>query len=398
MTSFSNRNAFSNDTVWHQSVNSSGLHVSKSWIICQSILVPPFFITLWVLISMLCFGIKRKKFRIKHEKKENSILFICSFAAVCCAILRFASLQGVLFAPVGEDVNTLCNVFVKTYGVTYTINIFLTYLTLWFRQGFLYLNNSIKHLMPSWLSKLSKASLVVLILWFLYDTIVYAALTEARAFPRGCTGSTHYSVGMILHSLQSLILLSCQILLIFLFIFPLVKHIRRNNKHKRRAEVKKKKTIRECVFITKDPTISSTDVLDGIEIIEDFCSRAEEKDNDNNRSSGLKNNNIRFQDVPTPQVDRSQRKIGFEEIAKHSTGLAFICIVSDLLAYILSVGLIHTNLQRNGIHVLLTLVDTSVSINVVCLIFILKNSKEILLSPMCSISPTKNRDSNVENK
>lgn len=371
------------------------MEISILWMICQGILAMSLLLDLWLFTAMLSIGKKNEKF-VWPPNRKNTI-FLLTLTAIICSLVRFICIQGVFFGQFSRtDPDSFCKVSLKVYGVFHVNTLFLTYLTLWFRQRLLHGKRMMKIIFPAGLKYLSQASLGILIICYIYDNVLYIVFSESEMGPAGCRGVRELPISRYLHAFQALITLFFQAILIFLFVFPLKKQIKRNEQRffmnqsavqnaviTRAVQLETVSSPRHCSS-SISPAATSTDIADQVWIqsgdketgrkFSQIISKAEEL------PSAIVNPGLRRKSVATG----NKRKC-LHDVARHSMHLALICVASDILMVAISLTLTYTLLDQIGIYVFLTIFYVNVSINVFCVFALPKEWKSIFLSPIKTI-------------
>ncbi|XP_077966012.1 uncharacterized protein LOC144419821 [Styela clava] len=209
---------------------------NTQWITCQVLVIFMSFVTVYIFLGMTFYGIIDKKFKSRRRDK-SSILYVLVYVAVIQSLLRLGTLQVSLLTVLITIDDVICYVITNGSGFIYALNVLTVYLTLWLRQHLLYSQPNMKRLIPSHMKSLSYVCLVLIIVQNVYYIYVFGTTIKVVSNGVECVqvfDDDDKDVKIkILFSVELFLTLLSQGLLLFLFIFPLCKHIKnKKQQHK----------------------------------------------------------------------------------------------------------------------------------------------------------------------
>lgn len=212
--------------------NSNGLmkieaSAVETWLTaCQIIEGILLIIAIWVLLCMIAYGTKTKKWERKKGAPllNGRNLYIFCVISIASIIVRFSWGQVVIQVPRRENsTNTLCEVIIDITGISYTMSLGTVYVFLWLRQRSIYTNPKIRKLTGKFANYLSWISMILLCIVATVLTCVITAPQFYKSGPHGCMIKDGVSYE-VYYALVSASLFLFQFALLGLFIYPIAKN------------------------------------------------------------------------------------------------------------------------------------------------------------------------------
>ncbi|XP_039252904.2 uncharacterized protein LOC120330129 [Styela clava] len=193
--------------------------------VCQIIEGILLVVTIWILVSMIMYGYKAKKFERKGGTPwlNGRNLYVFCVVSVTSIVVRFAWAQVVIEVPRRSDSSELCEAIIDITGISYTMCLGTVYVFLWLRQRTIYTNPKIRKLTGNCANYLSWISMILLCIVAAVLTCIITAPMMYRAGPHGCIikEGVNYEV---YYALVSASLFLFQFALLGLFIYPITKN------------------------------------------------------------------------------------------------------------------------------------------------------------------------------
>ena len=200
-----------------------------NWIVPEIVNSIFILMTIWILFLLIYYGNKSKKWvnkKTKNFEKLNAGYIL--MAAVLCAVmalLRFIVSQLVFNIEFSESENNLCKRVSNASIIIFCLNFFAVYIYLWIRQIIFYENNMLNTDFSKSLRFFSYLSIILIFFGGLGAIFVNTIPTNYVSTLKGCVYvPLDPTFSAILVIVSSFVLLSGQIVLVALLIYPLHKH------------------------------------------------------------------------------------------------------------------------------------------------------------------------------
>ena len=320
------------------------------WIIPEVINVTLIMLTSWILISLIFFGVKTKKW--KQGRKNNfeklsggSVLT----AAVICAVVtmcRLITSQFVNNVGYAEGQDEACEMAIDTGIIMYCMTLFSVYIFLWLRQSVFYTNSMLNTEFSKILRFFSWLSIGLIFLGGLSAVLINTVPVNYPSSIEGCIyEAVDSTFDAILVAVCVLVLLTGQITLVGLFVYPLQK---RSNQ--------------EC-----------------------FSCAVEESENPHKKSEKSVPEAASAVEQLNEQCEKSRQnrhKSKINRILRRSVVFAAIAIVTDVCFIIITTYALDTTHRR----IPTTLYDVSACLNLIFVVSSFICWKKILTSPLQTLS------------
>ncbi|XP_077966013.1 uncharacterized protein LOC144419822 [Styela clava] len=231
------RESLPNSTSYHGLIeeNAKIINMNMQWIICQAVCIIIFIITMGVFCAMTSYGLRNRKLKC-NSRDKSSILYVMVFSAGIETLLRLGAFEVMLSTVFMTLDDGICNAATVVHGIFYSINIMMVYVTLWLRQYLLYSRPNMKRLTPKWLRFLSYVCILLILIQNIYYMYVYATTVKMVSNGVECVQVLEDGEDKTLNTMFSIsvfIGIASQALLLFLFIFPLLKHVQNRRRQSR---------------------------------------------------------------------------------------------------------------------------------------------------------------------
>lgn len=337
------------ENVTNQKANETYFRWTKwDYIIPESISIFLTLLTIWIIISLIHFGVKTKKWGSAKKRNVDKLsagrVLTAALVSAIVTLLRLVTSQFVYNFGFSDE---QCELISDSSYIMYCLASFSVYMFLWIRQSIFYTNRMLNTKFGQGLRFFSYSSIVLITLGGLSVILIGTIPKEYYTSPKGCIYQTSSEGSEFMLVLAcGLVLLAGQAGLVGLFVYPLQRH----NSGKR------------CLSI--------------------FSSSKTKTDADSNVQSRTRNTTIR-----NTRKLRNARKIN--KILRRSIIFSTIAIVTDLIFLIVSnyafTGKIHRRTPT-------MLYDFSAFLNLVFVVSSFVSWKMILISPTSS-SKRPNRTS-----
>nr|XP_039262092.1 uncharacterized protein LOC120338207 [Styela clava] len=331
----------------------------RNWIIIESLFALYTLITIWIIIAMLHYGMKHRKFYCSRQRqRKHGTIYTMISIVFLTSIPRLILLQ-IIQASYAHPTNDIaCNIGMFGFKVFYILSLFGTYVTLWSRQWLLYARPNFKNLTEGWFRRLQYACLVLIILTSVLGMINHIIPIRTEISPIGCKEILKVTAARMMHLANVALTAISQVMLVVLFSYPLYKQIQKN-KNMRTTRRESTPEENNTTVPSPRPTSEFSDpptVLSEVEAIE-------------------KAKNVKR----CAQVKKSRRPL--ISILKRSSVLSGFCAFSDITIFLIVLALnkIYVT-QPLGLHVYLTIFETNAFVNQIVIFFMLNNWKNILLT------------------
>ena len=198
------------------------------WIIPEVINALLILFTVWIFVSLIFFGLKTKKWKkVMHNNFEKLSGGSVLTAAVVCAVVTLIRLiisQFVINVGYSDAKDKLCEAMTDTGIVMYCTTVFSVYVFLWLRQSIFYTNSMLNTEYSKMLRFFSGLSILFI---FLGGFTVVLINTIPVNYPSSIEGCSYKAVDStfdaILVAVCVIVLLTGQVTLVALFVYPLRK-------------------------------------------------------------------------------------------------------------------------------------------------------------------------------
>ena len=159
------------------------------WIVPVTINIILTIVTIWILISLIHYGVKTKKWR--HIQRKSDVLnagLVYSSVILCAAmcLLRYAISLAFMNVGYNENDEEICNMLGDAVACAYALSTTFATLFLWFRQRAFYSNRLLNVNYSKIVKVFSVLSIVIIIL---YTVVVFAIIIPQNSLtssPIGC--------------------------------------------------------------------------------------------------------------------------------------------------------------------------------------------------------------------
>ena len=325
-------------------------------------------VTFFILISLICYGIKTGKWKAiqKTEEKLNAGL-IYTFLTACSVmcILRLIISQIHMNVGFNEGEDELCRAVLSAGFVAYALVLYFGVLFLWFRQRVFYTNKMLSFKSTKFVQVLSFSSIIIITIGAVGYSIFALVPRKFKASKTGCLEAPEHLdlVGYGVYS--TILLIAAQVMLLCLFIYPLIKinslcynpfkYVMKNIRKENRHSLSKQKN-----------SVSSITVNTVMTTLEPSCTGSDNQSSVAN-SIDLRKNSFSHS-PPSDGIRLIMRKTVF--FAVMSTGL-------DVFAQLFSKFSIDPNGHRRMSYLIY---DTAALANLLFLILSFVTSKKILMA------------------
>jgi len=223
---FSNISGNATDEFWNR----------VSWIAAVSINAVLTAVTMWILFSLIHYGVRTGKWSGAQKRNADKLnagwVYSSVLACAVISIIRYMTSQIVFQIGFGEtkDHDQACESVNDLLFVEYSLVLFSTYIFLWLRQRTFYTNEMFNINYSKSLRILSASSILILLLAGLGVVIINTLPSNYSSTPHGCIYDPE-SVALDISSWAACaaVLVVGQVLLLSLLIYPLAKNL--NDEH-----------------------------------------------------------------------------------------------------------------------------------------------------------------------
>lgn len=219
-----------------------------TWIIPVSVNISLILITLWILMSLIDYGIKTRKWKKQSsafDRLNSGIVY--TFVVVCAiACLLFLGFD-LIFMNVGDDL--LCEVSGDVTTVLYSFVLCSVFLSLWFRQKAFYTNKAFANKVSRLIKLISTTSIIMITGSGLAYLLLFTVPYNFKASNEGCklnlqNGDLQLSYGVYVIAFLFL----SHVMLLCLFIYPLIRSDKSTQNH-----FSMMRRVRKVKFIKQQP-------------------------------------------------------------------------------------------------------------------------------------------------
>ncbi|CAK8694227.1 unnamed protein product [Clavelina lepadiformis] len=195
------------------------------WLIAEVINSLLILSTLWIIFSLIHFGIKHKKWSKNQtgnaDKLTGGIVYTLTVVCAILALVRFIVDQFAFNIGIGIGFDKECEVLADAVLVLYFLVISAVYAFLWLRQRIFYANNMLFVNVGIFLKVLSSSSYVILFLAGLAGLLLTTIPVNHPSSPEGCVYVESEEIGPVAWMIFLVVLVAGQTTLVGLFIYPL---------------------------------------------------------------------------------------------------------------------------------------------------------------------------------
>ena len=199
-----------------------------SWIPVQISTVLVFCGSTWVFLSLLKHGLNNNKFKRNSKNIKQANLMILALLTPLATMIRVLSIQSLLiiFYVAEEDYRTdhACEIVADLSIFLFLCATLPIYIFLYYRQRILYIQPSLKHLNNKVVRFFSYLFVFLIIFGGAFSTVMYLYPTSYKMSKFGCTKRQVEAENLLPNYLAALITIISQLILFFLFTYPLRKH------------------------------------------------------------------------------------------------------------------------------------------------------------------------------
>lgn len=353
-------NASTNNSIQERNTSeTTDFYNRTEWIVSQSILSPLYIWFIFIFVSMFKYGRRTGRFN-RGCKKSFQLFFITSFAVVSGVFPRLFAIEAFLFFGASQQNHLICVVLAYSWYICYGAMLFLVYFTLWIRQRTQYTSN-VGVLMPKWVRNISLLSIGLVAFSCMYLVTVHTIFFPFDPEASSCQDNLDMDIFGYVFAVEGVLLPSSQLILLFLFVYPLVQQIRKNKKNVKTMRKKINSGANEVRMTTVCDSVAESTVTEMIE-------------------------NEKVVPKKSKESIRSRRaksdKNVLEHVAKRSAYLAAVCVLSDISMYMVN-GIMGKVMHELGLYPFLVIYDCNMFVNTLSLVLMLKDWKIILLPWKC---------------
>ena len=161
----------------------------SNWIIPIVIVSFLTFVTLWLLFSLIHYGIKTKKWRRTQSNEHvlnSGLIYSCAIACAFACIVRYSMSLGLMNVGFKENESGLCDSFFDAVSLTYFLVLFFVAMFLWFRQRAFYAHELLNVHYNNVIKFLSLASIICIVGYGIIITVLITFPNTNVASRTGC--------------------------------------------------------------------------------------------------------------------------------------------------------------------------------------------------------------------
>ncbi|XP_076809125.1 uncharacterized protein LOC143452154 [Clavelina lepadiformis] len=195
------------------------------WIIPEVINSLLIVATLWIIFSLIHFGIKHKKWSTNRmgnaDKLSGGSVYTLTVVCAITALVRFINSQFAFNIGIGVGYDKECEIVSDSSFAWYSLVNFAVFIFLWLRQRIFYANNMLNVRFGILLKILSFSSIVILFLSGLATVLVNTIPVNFPSSREGCIYHKSENIGPIAWIVGIMVVIAGQFVLLGLFIYPL---------------------------------------------------------------------------------------------------------------------------------------------------------------------------------
>ena len=147
-------------------------------------------VTIWILISLIHYGIKTKKWRnvrqSNHEKLNAGAVYASVLVCSIMCLLRYAVSMTAMNTGFGINKNEICDKVADFAYCSYALVLFTVAAFLWFRQRTFFINNMLNVSYKVWTKILSFLSIFLIAGLWIFVLIYNTTPMSYRSTKKGC--------------------------------------------------------------------------------------------------------------------------------------------------------------------------------------------------------------------
>jgi len=338
------------------------------WIIPIAINIFLIFLSIWVLISLVHYGIKTKKWsqteRSNLEKLNAGLVY--TSAVVCAIACLFRYIFTMIHFNIGfsDDEDLLCDILSDLTSTFYTLVLFSSALFSWSRQRFFYSNRMLNVNYTKTMRFFSKFSIGIIVVFGLGVLIFSVVPNDHPSSPDGCTYKVANNYFRIAYWVCIVVALTLgQVTLFCLFVHAL-RTVSLSSKSTFKMQTRSRSSggyVSVIVFSSSNHHPTENSYSD---------ERVKNAQNNCNAATGERNS------APTRSPKKNVSKADtIQRILRITFILATISLLVDILIQVFSFFISSGNRR-----ILTTLLSISSFLNLLFIVFAFKQYKEMLFS------------------
>ena len=202
------------------------------WILPVSINGVLMLLASWILFSMIRQGVKTgtwKQNPVHLDKLNGSWVYTLAISCAAISVAKYIMTQLSYNLGFGVDQDRTCDVVNKINFINYCLVLFFTFSLIWARQRVFYSNKMLNISYGRTIRFVSAASILLILLAGVLIIVFTVIPPVYRSTPRGCSYYPNVNPRLELYVsvAEALIVLTAQTMLMFLFIYPLQKRLRK---------------------------------------------------------------------------------------------------------------------------------------------------------------------------
>ena len=205
------------------------------WIVSVSVNAVALTISLWILICMMHYGVKTRKwkqtYKIDAEKLNAGWIYTVAVVCAACAVIRLVTSQVSFHVGYGVGEEYLCEAIFDILYVAYCHMLLFVFLFIWIRQRVFYVNKMLQVDNNKTLKIFSSFSLVFIFMACYTVILIECIPDDTVPSAEGCRFSTNYTqFSIYTWSVSICVLLIVEVILLVLLIHPLLIHLPQQSK------------------------------------------------------------------------------------------------------------------------------------------------------------------------
>ena len=324
------------------------------WIIPVAINIILTVITIIILISLIHYGIKTKKWqnilRSDHEKLHAGAIYGSVVLCSVMCVFRYASSMAAMNTGFGVGKDLLCDQIADLAYCAYALVLFCIGSFLWLRQRIFFVNNMLNVIYQVWIKVISFSSFFLLIGSWLFVVIYNIVPLRYKSSKQGCIYQPDDDVKDVFWLIGSAVFVVFQFSLLGLFAYALLS-VKSNRNNENRCE--HGQTEERWNLIKSVRAVSTT--------------AQQEQNSKNNKKMKVNRTEI-----------SNLRKI--KTILIRTLVLAILSIFADIFIQVFATYIIDPNGHRRWSHMIF---DINTFINLMFLVFSFNAAKQMLTFSWC---------------
>lgn len=311
-------------------------------------------VTMWMLISLIHYGVKMEKWKKssgRHSDKLNAGV-VYSFVIVCAIMCLLRYIASLLFMNIGfeEGKDLFCDIVADIAYASYALVLSSVVFFLWFRQRNFYANKMFGIVYSFWIRILSFGSIFVIACLGIFVVVYNVFPLNYKSSKHGCVYQPNSSLQPSYWISAVVIITTNHITMLGLFAYALI--------HLKRLESNE----------LEGPRTS--------------CDRRTERTNSDMEKKSLKNakrsveKSVYGSRISSTAIPGSSKKI--QVILKKTLFFAILSIASDILAQVVAQYIVDPEGHR---RISFVIFDINAFLNLLCLMMSFVTFKDMLVSP-----------------